>query len=159
MAARIFIDLCDDDEQDEAAAKPVSTGTSVGGQKDSEPPTNELSTDSDGAEDGEIEAAFSEGEEDEEDTGQTADTPDADGYDFSGTCVADATHNECPLCDVPFQVSWDADCQSLVYPGTVMLRHQIFHADCFARRRGAPEENSVASRKPTPPPALYTSAR
>ena len=157
----VTIDLCADDDDDDERVGPAAASAIVNRQsvaKRKEHPTTDASCfaddddNEDNGADSEVEATFSEGEQDEDEGRKIADTADADGYDFSGTCVADAAQSECPLCDAPFQVTWDAEFQSLVYPGTIMLRHQIFHADCVARRRGAPDE-TLGSRRPTPPPA------
>ena len=87
--------------------------------------------------DGPDDAAFSDDEE--LPTEQQTDGPPfvaADGFDFSGSVHADASCESCPLCDEPFDVSWDEARQALVVLNAVTLRNQTFHTECLARRRG-----------------------
>ena len=151
------IDLLDSDDEDGAVevalARPNDNrpGGAARKKRKAQPTEEVAATFSDG----EVEAAFSDGGEEEVSAPEVADSADADGYDLSGSCVADASMSECPLCGTAFQVAWDPDIRSLVNPGTVMLRHQIYHADCIARRRGPIEEGKSVSRRPTPPPTAY----
>lgn len=156
--SREVIDLLDSDDEDGAVEvaqnvvdRPSNNRSGGAAHKKRIHETDEVAAT---FSDGEVEAAFSDGGEEEEASApQVADSADADGYDLSGSCVADASMSECPLCGTAFQVAWDPDIRSLVNPGTVMLRHQIYHADCIARRRGPLDDKSV-SRRPTPPPPM-----
>ena len=114
----VTIDLCADDDDDDERVGPAAASAIVNRQsvaKRKEHPTTGASRfaddddNEDNGADSEVEATFSEGEQDEDEGRKIADTADADGYDFSGTCVADAAQSECPLCDAPFQVTWDAE--------------------------------------------------
>ena len=62
----------------------------------------------------------------------------SDGFDFSGSALADAGCDACALCGQPLEVSWDESRDSLVFEKAVMLRNQTFHIDCLAKLRGPP---------------------
>ena len=66
----------------------------------------------------------------------------SDGFDFSGVVLADASAVTCALCGNALELSWDPKREALVCVGAAMLRHEIFHAECLARRRGPAEPSS-----------------
>ena len=66
----------------------------------------------------------------------------SDGFDFSGVVLADASAVTCALCGNTLELSWDPHREALVCVGAAMLRHEIFHVECLARRRGPAEPSS-----------------
>ena len=109
----------------------------------SEPPPPGLVPAAFADDDGLPEATFSEDEEEDAPaTTAASGTPfegPSDGFDFSGSVIADAASETCAFCHKPIEVTWDASRQALVCKGVAMLRHQLFHLECCQRRRGPAE--------------------
>ena len=93
---------------------------------------------SDDSDDDGPEPTFSDGE-DAEPGPTTTRRPfeeDGDGFDFSGTVLADGSSPACALCNVTFDVRWDGDREAFVCVDAVMLRHTVYHTVCLKQGRG-----------------------
>ena len=156
------IDLCDDDDSSSneevtvtvrrevpaAARHHGQASTKRGRDRSRAPVVTRARPDSPEAVFSDGEPTFSDGEEPLPAAHPRAPFDADDGFDFDGVVSADITQRICRLCKLPLEISWDTQRQELVVANAVLLRHEIFHEDCMARRRGPQGVVFAASEPP-----------